>query len=204
MNNEVKAQTGKKNTDFDATVWVNEHGNYLFAYAFSRVRDEATAEDILQETLLSALQSLDSFHHQSTERTWLTGILKHKIVDYFRKSSREGDLTPEERDFSTYQYLFNDKFWNDHWTPELTPLEWHATPEKILEESEFCGVLSHCLGELPKRIANAFTLREMEGFDSTEICGILGISKDNYWTMLHRARLHLRRCLEFGWFRKEF
>lgn len=187
---------------FDPTIWVDEHGNYLFAFAYSRVRNEAAAEDIVQETLLSAIKSFDNYQSKSSERSWLTGILKHKIIDYFRQTGKEKQITGEEADFSSYQYLFADKDWNDHWTPEFIPGEWNVSPEKAVEQHEFCEVLEHCLGELPERVANAFVLREMDGLMGAEICDIFGISKENYWVMLHRARTHLRRCLEFDWFRK--
>jgi RNA polymerase sigma-70 factor (ECF subfamily) len=187
---------------FDPTIWVDEHGNYLFAFAYSRVRDEAVAEDLVQETLLSAIKSFADFQGKSSERSWLTGILKEKIIDYFRRMSKEKQITAEEADFSSYQNLFADKEWNDHWTPELIPQEWEISPDKALGQNEFCEVLEHCLGELPQRVANAFLLREMDELMGAEICDIFGISQENYWVMLHRARTHLRRCLEFDWFRK--
>lgn len=188
--------------EFDPTVWVDLHGDYLFAFAFARLRDEAAAEDAVQETLLAAIRGYDSFAEKSSERAWLTGILKHKIIDFFRRQCREANLTADETDFSSYQYLFADKTWNDHWSRETTPTDWQTTPESELEKGEFCKVLEHCLGELPSRVANAFTLHEMDGFEAAEICDILNISKDNYWVMMHRARTHLRRCLEYDWFRK--
>jgi len=198
----VQAKTAENKKTFDPTVWVDRHGDYLFAFAFSRLRDEAAAEDLVQETLLAAIRSFDSFAGNSTERTWLTGILKHKIIDSFRRNSRQIDLTDDEKDLSGYQYLFADETWKDHWTEETMPSDWRTTPEKELENGEFCAVLEHCLGELPIRVANAFTLHEMDGLEGAEICNILHVSKDNYWVMLHRARTHLRRCLEYGWFRK--
>lgn len=198
----MQIQTAENKKSFDPTVWVDLYGDFLFAFAFSRVRDESQAEDIVQETLLAAIQSFDSYSGESAERTWLTGILKHKIIDFFRRNSKHIDLTIEESDLSSYQYLFADETWKDHWTEETTPVEWRSTPEQALQKVEFCNVLENCLGELPERIANAFTLHEMDGLDGTEICDILHVSKDNYWVMLHRARTHLRRCLEYDWFRK--
>lgn len=196
-------QTAENKTTFDASLWVDAHGDYLFSFALSRVRDEFLAEDLVQDTLLAAMQSKNSFGEKSSERTWLCGILKHKIIDHFRKLSREVELTNEEADMSSYEYLFrNEGDWKGHWTAEARPIQWTENPEQILEHSEFRGILSHCLGELPERVANCFTLREMDGFDSMEICAILGISPNNFWVMMHRARLHLRRCIDFNWFRK--
>lgn len=187
---------------FDPTIWVDEYGNYLFAYAYSRVREEVVAEGIVQETLLAAIKNFVNYQDKSSEKSWLTGILKHKIFDYFRHRSKETQFTNKETDLSTYQYLFADKEWNDHWSPETIPGEWDISPEQALEQNEFCEVLEHCLGELPERVANAFILREMDGLIGAEICDILGISNENYWMMLHLARTHLRCCLEFDWFRK--
>lgn len=188
--------------EFDPTVWVDLYGDHLYAFAFSRVRSETTAEGLVQETLLAALASDGSFTEESSEKTWLCGILKRKIVDYFRRNCRGIDLTAEEADLTPYDYLFADETWKDHWTAETMPSEWKTTPEQALKENEFCDVLSHCLCELPERVADAFTLHEMDGFEAPEICEILQVSPGNYRIMLHRARTHLRRCLEYGWFRK--
>lgn len=188
---------------FDPAIWIEEYGNFLYAYAFSRVRDESTAEDLVQETLLAAMQRIDKFEAKSAEKTWLCGILKHKVIDHFRKTSREVKLTDEEAEMSSYDYLFREEgVWKGHWTAESRPTDWNENPEKCLENREFRGILTHCLGELPDRIANCFTLREMDGLDSAEICAILEISPNNFWVMMHRARLHLRRCIDFKWFRK--
>jgi RNA polymerase sigma-70 factor, ECF subfamily len=196
-------QTPENTITFDATVWVDAHGDYLFAFALSRVRDESLAEDLVQDTLLAAMQARNSFGEKSSERTWLCGILKHKVIDHFRKNSREVELTEDEADFSGYDYLFRTEgVWKGHWTTESRPIKWADNPEKVLEHAEFCGILTHCLGELPERVANAFAMREMHGFDSQEVCDVLKISPGNFWVMMHRARLHLQRCIDFNWFRK--
>ncbi|MBS1797956.1 MAG: sigma-70 family RNA polymerase sigma factor [Acidobacteria bacterium] len=192
-----------RETAFDAGLWVDAHGDFLFSFAVSRVRDRWMAEDLVQETLLAAMQARHSFAENSSERTWLCGILKHKIIDHFRKSTREVELTDEEADMSSYDYLFRaDGVWKGHWAAEARPAVWDEDPEKALEHTEFRGILTHCLGELPERVANCFTLREMDGLQAPEICAILGISANNFWVMMHRARLHLRRCIDFNWFRK--
>jgi RNA polymerase sigma-70 factor, ECF subfamily len=199
----VQVKTAANVKIFDPTVWVDLHGDYLFAFAFSRVRCAMTAEDLVQETLLAAMQAKNKFAEKSSERTWLCGILKHKIIDHFRKNSREVELTEEEADLSSYDYLFREEgVWKGHWAAEARPAVWEENPEKVLEHMEFRGILTHCLSELPERVANCFTLREIDGLDSMEICRILGISSNNFWVMMHRARLHLRRCIDFNWFRK--
>ena len=188
---------------FDPSIWVDAHGDFLFSFALARVRDRWAAEDLVQDTLLAAMQARQNFAAQSSERTWLCGILKHKIVDHYRRAGREVELTEEEADLSSYDYLFRDEgVWKGHWTNEARPAVWRENPEEALEHTEFRGILTHCLGELPERIANAFTLRELDGLEAPEICELLGVSAGNFWVMMHRARLHLRRCIDFNWFRK--
>ncbi len=139
---------------FNPSVWVDEYGDYLFGFAFSRVRNEATAEDLVQETLLSAIQSVDNFEEKSSEKTWLCGILKHKIIDFYRKSSREVELTEEEADMSSYDYLFREEgVWKGHWSADVRPIVWNENPEQVLEHAEFRDILTHCLSELPERVA---------------------------------------------------
>jgi RNA polymerase sigma-70 factor (ECF subfamily) len=187
----------------DPGQWVDEHGDYLFRYAIVRLRDESLAEDCVQETLLSAIQSLASYGGKSTERTWLTGILKHKIIDYFRKYSREVPLEPSDTDLSEFDPLFEreDEF-KDHWHDSLSPRIWRRSPDEALQENEFFGVLQNCMSKLPERVATVFSMREMNGLDTEEICEILSLSSSNFWVMMHRARMALRRCIEINWFMK--
>lgn len=189
--------------NIDATLWVDEHGDYLFRYAVMRVRDEGTAEDLVQDTLLAAIQSLASYGGKSSERTWLTGILKHKIIDHFRKYSREVPLDPAETDLSEFDPLFErEDMFQNHWHDSLSPRIWNRSPEEALHENEFFGVLQNCISKLPERVAAVFTLREMNGIETNEICEILSLSASNFWVMMHRARMSLRRCIEINWFVK--
>lgn len=187
----------------DPAAWVDEHGDYLYRYAVVRLRDEAVAEDVVQETLLSAIQSLRSYGGKSTERTWLTSILKHKIVDHFRRSVREVPIGEEETDMSELDVLFQrDDQWQNHWNNAFVPSEWNMSPEASLERSEFYMVLEMCMSKMPERVAGVFALREMDGLDGSEICELLGLSSSNFWVIMHRARMLLRRCIELNWFKK--
>jgi RNA polymerase sigma-70 factor (ECF subfamily) len=193
---EVRASTA-----VDPSAWVDEHGDCLFRYAVARTRDETAAEDIVQETLLSAIKALDSYTGQSSERTWLVGILKHKIVDFYRRRNREVTFDPTETDLSEFDPMFErSDEWQNHWHDTLSPRIWQKSPEDALQENEFFGVLRDCLAKLPERVANAFTLREMNGIDAGEICEILDLTQSNFWVMMHRARMSLRRCIEINWF----
>lgn len=186
----------------DPAVWVDRHGNSLFRFAFARLRDETLAEDLVQETLLAAIQSLDKFSGGASERTWLTSILKHKIIDYFRKNSNQIQLTDEDTDLSDFDHFFKrEDEWDGHWRINLRPVEMSETPEDVLERAEFWEVMHGCLSALPVRVASVFTLREMDGLTGEEICEILSLSSSNFWVIMHRARMQLRTCIEFKWLR---
>jgi RNA polymerase sigma-70 factor (ECF subfamily) len=170
---------------------VKEHARTLYLYALTRVGKRELAEDIVQDTLLAALQSWKTFTGQSSERTWLIGILRHKILDYFRRHRGH-----ESMDEQTWQKEYFDKA--GHWKDKL--VNWKANPEALVENAEFRKVLLDCIKELSKIMAQAFVMREMEGISSERICKHLEISPTNLWVRLHRARLQLRRCLEINWF----
>jgi len=188
----------------DPSVWVDEHGDYLFRYAMMRLRDESRAEDAVQETLLAAIQSMSSYKGKASERTWLTGILKHKMIDQYRKAAKEQPLDGEDGDLlsEVERFFERDDVWNGHWNNKLQPHNWDTSPEATYQESEFFVVLQNCLSKLPDRVAGVFMLREMDGLESAEICEIMSVSTSNFWVMMHRARLALRRCIEVNWFRR--
>jgi len=188
----------------DAGVWLDQHGDYLFKYAVFRLRDTSAAEDVVQETLLAALKAYEEFEGRGSERTWLVGILKHKIADHFRRQNREAPMGREQDDGPEHAEFFTrTDGWDHHWSDHYAPTDWHATPAQLIERKEFWRVFGDCLTPLPQRTASAFTLREVDGLTSEEICELLSISVSNLWVMLHRARLHLRNCLERNWFSKE-
>jgi RNA polymerase sigma-70 factor (TIGR02943 family) len=175
--------------------WVDQYGDYLFRYALSRLRQREVAEDLVQETFVAALRARERFAGASSERTWLTGILKRKIVDHLRRKGHEqpvSDLTASDR---WAEALFDER---GNWKKK--PGKWPSDPSAALEKQEFWAIFRACLGKLPERLANAFTLREMEELDSREVCKALNVSANNLWVMLHRARLGLWRCLEVNWF----
>lgn len=178
--------------------WIEEHGDYLFRCALLRIRDPNLAEDVVQETLLAALESRNRFEGASTERSWLVGILKHKVIDHFRRISREFPVENVEPFGEEFAETFDEK---DHWKSDTTgPCEWAADPALLVERKEFWDVLTRCLSRLPGRMANAFSLREIDETDSRMICDTLNISASNLWVLLHRARMQLRACLETHFF----
>lgn len=182
--------------------WVQEHGDALFGFAAARVRDRAAAQDLVQETLLAAIKAKESFAGRSTERAWLFGILRNKLTDYYRLQGREISIADLESPLPEEKNAFEGSgLGKDGWVKEVAPKAWE-TPEEALVSKEFQEVLRGCLSHLPSKIAQVFLLREIDGVSSEEICKDLGVSPNNVWVMLHRARMALRRCLEVHWFDK--
>ncbi|MBF0485438.1 MAG: sigma-70 family RNA polymerase sigma factor [Candidatus Omnitrophica bacterium] len=184
------------------STWVDQHGDYLFRYAMMRLRNRDLAENLVQETFLAALSGKKSFGGRSAERTWMVGILKHKIIDHYRKDFRERPVT----DLQTFQIEEEqtiDQFYDAMDNPKKYPKDWMPDPAAVLHSKEFWETLHGCMEYLPKRTAHAFAMRELDDRDTTEICKELGISPTNLWVMLHRARLQLRECLERNWFDKK-
>lgn len=177
--------------------WLDEHGAALYKYALMHTRDQHKAEEAVQETLLAALQGRDRYSGGASARTWLIGILKHKIIDLFRYDAREVQMDdPEEADYLNEEAI-DDMFIPDgHW--RVKSAEW-GNPEELLERGQFMTILQRCLDALPPRLARLFMLREVMEENTDNICNELAITPTNLWTMLYRARLGLRQCLERNW-----
>jgi RNA polymerase sigma-70 factor (ECF subfamily) len=175
--------------------WVDLHGDQLYRYAFARVRNRMVAEDLVQETFLAALERGADFEGRSSEKTWLTAILRHKIIDYFRKLGKEKSMDQFQDHVKQLDDFFHG---NGSWKDR--PEKWDIAADELLDQKEFWKVFTHCLSDLSERVTTAFNLREMEGLGCEEICKILGVSPSNCWTMLHRARMLLWRCLQVNWF----
>jgi RNA polymerase sigma-70 factor (ECF subfamily) len=170
---------------------------YLLRYASLQLRDAAAAEDAVQEALLAALAGQAGFAGRANLRTWLTGILKHKIVDTIRRQAREPVLAPQEEDDpEEFDALFAR---NGHWAER--PSAW-GDPDGALEQSQFFRALELCLERLPARTAQAFMMREHLGFETGDICKELAITPTHCWVLLYRARMTLRECLRQTWFER--
>jgi len=182
----------------DPSTWVAQHGDALFRYALMKMRDESQAEDMVQETFLAALKAREKFSGNSSEKTWLIGILKHKIIDHFRKHKREQSSDDIE---SLTEQLDQQFDHTGHWS---IPMRSWQEPEQAHEDKEFWKVFAACIAYLPDHLADLFILREVKGLSSEEICKLLEISTtNNMWVMLSRARMRLRGCLDARWFYRE-
>jgi RNA polymerase sigma-70 factor (TIGR02943 family) len=184
----VKGEDTKK---LDPDNWVDAYGDALFGFALARVKKSEVAEDLVQETYFAALRSRRSFKGISSEKTWLFGILKHKVFDYFvsaRKTLYLEDLVPIPDRIEI--------FLRRHSGGQIHPAHPGTDPEKDYCYREFLDHFYHCLANLPERTAQVFIYREIDGLSTEEICTMFGISKFNCWTILHRAKGPLRKHLE--------
>ena len=178
---------------------LEQHRRYLLRVAQLQLRDTDAAEDCVQETMLAALSG-SGFSGRSSLRTWLTGILKHKIVDTIRRRQRDAipltALDPDDRelDLDDFDPLFRE---DGSW--DAPPQHW-ADPEQAISQQQFIGVLDLCLDRLPAATARVFVMREVMELETGEICKELGITANNLWVMLYRARMALRMCLDQNWF----
>jgi len=179
---------------------VESHRGYLLRFAMAKLRDAEHAEDVVQEALVAALDGVGGFAGQSSLRTWLTSILKFKIIDYQRRVITERThfaAAPEVDDSADPEWM--DRMFDDtgHWSPRLG--EW-ANPDGALEQKQFFAAFEKCMDKLPKAAGRVFFKREVMGIDTDEICKEEEITASNCWVMLHRARLALRECLDRNWF----
>ena len=182
----------KSTLKLNSDAWVDQYGDALFHFALARVNKREIAEDLVQETFLAAVQSQERFKGQSSEKTWLFGILKHKVVDHYRKKNKSTVFEQELRQDSDNL----DGFFNAKGGWQIRPQHWSANPGKSQEVKEAFDHFYQCLSGLPQRTADVFVYREIDGLDTDEICKLLGITSANCWVILYRARMLLRKCLE--------
>lgn len=179
-------------------MWVDEYGDSLFHFALARVKDKGIAEDLVQDTFLSAVKAQERFKGNSSEKTWLFGILKHKVIDHFRKGKSAIFVKDPLNDPDNVEAFFNAKGgWQNR------PAHWRTNPGKAQETKEFLDHFYRCLSDLPQRSADAFVYREIDGLSTEEICKHLDITANNCWVLLYRARMLLRKCLELVGFGRQ-
>jgi len=172
--------------------------DYLMKFARLQLRNEAWAEDAVSETVLAALSKPQSFDHRSQLKTWLVGILKHKIIDLLRQHGREVSSSACGADDA--DPLDDIGFKPDgHFTE--APSDW-GNPEQDLSSRQFMAVMEACTNRLPATQGRLFLMREWLELSCDDICKELDLTPTNLYVQLHRARLRLRECLELNWFAK--
>ena len=178
----------------DPETWVSEYGDFLYRYAYSRLRDANSAEEVVQETLLAGVRYSGQYAGTGTVQGWLTGILKRKIIDLIRVRARNAARGGLDAEHDPSNMLF-DKAGN--W--KKGALKWEHSAEEKLQYDELQQVVQSCLTTLPRGQADVFVLSVMEEMESDDICSELGISAANMWVRMHRARLGLAKCVGEKW-----
>lgn len=176
--------------------WVELYADYLYRFAFVRIDDSSIAEEIVQETFIAALAAIKKspFRGKASEKTWMTGILKHKLLDYLRNKYRHNALSMDMIDENRLEESFDGR---GNW--RVKPGNWGKAPPDQYEQKELAKILGDCLRTLQEKQADAIRLREVLGEESKNICKVLNISATNYWVLMHRARMALRKCVERHW-----
>jgi len=198
-----------KNETFecDPNNWVEEYAEEFFRFAMYRIKNREVAEDLVQDTFLSALNSLDKFRRDCPEKSWLYNILRNKIIDFYRRKAnheikKNSSAVDSDDDAFYAQYFKIEEGSYGHWTEVAAPENWNISSDLIMEREEFMQFLMLCLSLLPDTWGKVFNLKNIEDFTSEEICKELGITPSNLWTIIHRAKLQLRGCLEKRWLEK--
>ncbi len=178
----------------DPNQWIRSYADLLYKYSVRRLNDSGLAEDIVQETFLSAWKSRSNFRGEASEKSWLFRICKNKIIDHYRRKDR-GIIQ------LYHNYKYNDHFFDNagNWIEEEEPSDWVIDCQKVMDSKEFIIVFDKCLQELKQMQQAAFSLKYLDGLDAEEICMILEISLSYYWVLIHRAKLHLRNSLKKNW-----
>lgn len=178
--------------------WVNDFSDELFSWAFYKTSSKETAEDLVQETFLAAYHKIESFEGKSQPKTWLFSILNNKVIDYYRKSAKTTKNTFSLTENSGYE--LSDAFftqtgcWENN---DINPI-WDQEVH-LLDNSEFNLVMQECMQELPKKWRIALTSKYLSDQKSDVICQELEITLSNYWQIVHRAKLLVKKCLEVNW-----
>lgn len=181
--------------------WVGLYSDKMFTWAFYKTGDKESAEDLVQDTFLSAYSSIQKFEGKSDPKTWLYAILNNKIAEHFRKIYRNPVITNSKEGFNENMIeAFFDK--NERWLKEERPQNWPDEEIHLLDDNDFKNVLESCMKNLPDNWHAALQLKYIEEKKGELICQELGISATNFWQILHRAKLQLRKCLSVNWFKK--
>jgi RNA polymerase sigma-70 factor (TIGR02943 family) len=178
------------------TEWVYDYTDKLFSWALHKTSNKEIAEDLVQDTFLSAYNSFDKFQHKSTVYTWLSGILNNKIIDYYRNNLKS--ISTIESDKKLNQSIDSIFTESGDWRNENIPFQIEEE-QNLLDNKEFLDSLDHCYEKLPIDWRQVIQAKYIFNVSSNQICSDLSISQTNYWKIMQRAKLLLKKCLESVW-----
>lgn len=174
--------------------WVDKFADYLFNYTIARVDNIEVAKDIVQDTFFASLKSAKDFRGDASEKTWLTSILKRKIIDHYRKVNSKKGKTEVRYNYNEFNSTEN------RWLEGHIENNFGANIEDTIENKELGLSIHDCISKLPNTQANVFTMKTIQGMETEDICNKLDITPSNLWVIIHRARTSLVSCLENNWF----
>lgn len=174
-----------------------EHAPALYGYAFSRLRDHHLAQDLVQDALVAAWKAQTTYQGEAPLLTWLTGILRHKIIDHHRSKARRPEVSLHEE---TDDSLGIEGIFNEHgdWTinPNHGTSSLSQSPAVAAQNADLRKWITFCMEKLPPRLHLLFTAREVDDCSVAEAAKIAGITEGSAAVMLTRARQALRLCLQ--------
>ena len=173
--------------------WVDRYSDYLYNYTIVRVNDHIVAQDLISETFLAGLKSLQNFKGEASERTWLISILKRKIIDHYRKiNSNKGK--------AEVRMSYTEEGSEGDWLEERVSDPYDRTAEDTMENEELGMAIYGCLDTLNEKQSVIFKMKTIDGIDTETICNEFDITPSNLWVIIHRARKAMAECLEENWF----
>ena len=177
--------------------WVENYADYLFSLSMLKINKREEAEDMVQEVFMAAYKNVDQFKGESTEKTWLTAILKNKIIDYYRRNKPEKSFTEYLHQTQTsFENHFFDNSNYGRWIQKITPNYISNNADLNILSADFKLAMDQCLGNLPLKIKQVFMAKYLDDTESKDICQQFEISDSNYWVIIFRAKTLLRTCLE--------
>lgn len=181
------------------TEWVNEYGDYLFQWAYHKTGNVNTSEDLVQESFLAAVKNYSKFKGNSSPKTWLVRILNNKIIDYYRKNAKKM-LSIDDLEVQNAKQ-FTDSFFDsgDNWEANGLEGAWE-NENHLLDNPSFSQTMKVCIEDLPPKWRMAVLSKYIMEKEAILICQELNITKSNYWQVIHRSKLLLKKCLELKWF----
>ena len=188
----------KENSKSVLEQWVNQFSDELYSWAFFKTSSKEVAEDLVQDTFLAAFHNIDSFQGKSQPKTWLFSILNNKVIDYYRLTART-----TKKNFSLTEnsgYEISDGLFNKYgcWKTNDINAVWEQE-EELLDNPDFNSVMEACMEDLPQKWKLAVTSKYLSEKKTETICQELEITASNYWQIVHRSKLLLKKCLELKW-----
>lgn len=176
--------------------WVQKYSNSLYSWAYFKTSSKESAEDLVQETFISGYKSFDKFENRSQPKTWLMSILNNKIIDYYRLNSRHDFVYTEDNCLKLSDEMFNENnFWSDDTILDIWNIDNDEDKSELLVKR-----LKMSLNKLPPKWNLAVSYKYFEKKNAEEICQELEISITNYWQIIHRSKLLLKKDLESNFF----